>query len=1058
MFGVLLTQASIQDWDLKMEKGHCLNTLGRTKFDLSMSTMLNPSSVVPKAVKRVHEIFEKPTFMQTISGSDVKQGSLGDCWLMASFSGLANVQDGIKRICVEYDTRIGIYGFVFYRDGEWIYSIIDDKLYLKSPCWDSPSMQRDLLQQIDREDVERVYRKTYQTGSKALFFAQCKDQNETWVPLIEKAYAKAHGDYASLSGGWIGEGLEDLSGGVTTELLASDILDLDGFWDNELSRVNEEFLFGCSTGLLDGGYGDRDGISEGHAYVVMEARTLKDGTRLLKLRNPWGKTKKGIWEGAWSDGSKEWTTEVQQELGHQFGSDSVFWISYEDLLRKYQHFDRTRLFRDPDWRCCQRWIGVEVPWKPQYNEKFHIKLTKESPLVLVLSQLDNRYFKGLTGQYSFRLQFRLHEQDRPDPEDYIVRSHGNYLMDRSVSVELPCMLPGNYSVFISVIGERDIDVSSIEDVVKRECKKRAENEKLAQVGYAYDLAHSKAAAHLEAVKKLRKRSDQQKASDARVKERHRLWEKRHLNREVTKKQGRKNNEKLLAKQAAREEKKRLQEGLKPKDQAVQTEEPPPATDKKEEKPADSKPAEETAKPAEDKKDDKKPDDATPAAEKSDDKADSKDAKAEEKPAGASEPEADKKDGSEKAEERPDDSKKDSDVAGDNKDGEDDETPDGTPIPTPDETPAESPSISPSVEKTEDQASEKSADKDVDTASLDDKKAETPSESKDETSDNTARDDKAVSDKSTDEKAEKSEVPADKESSADKKDDTPAEGEKSEEKAKDTPADKGEKSEEKAAEKDEKAGEKPEEKTGEKSEGKSDQAEAAKKPDEKPKDASTSDAKDKAAAPPADASKAAATPAPAPAKPSTSTPKNPPGKKAPNMYVTSDGESSASPIEDWEELYSSDDMTRKPRMTAPAPAGTATVSKYRDESEDEKGPDPWNAICVVGLRVYSKDEDLEVRIVMEGGQLEEGGMGEKGGVDLDNAQANAGGARSRKKDDGEDAYEGDSEVDKKGRKKKRGEKSDDETDKEDEGKASYPVIVQKGKGEDEYESAAEPPQD
>jgi hypothetical protein len=273
------------DWDLKMEKGHCLNTLGRTKFDLSMSTMLNPSSVVPKAVKRVHEIFEKPTFMGTLSGSDVKQGSLGDCWLMASFSGLANVPDGLKRICVEYDTRIGIYGFVFYRDGEWIYSIIDDKLYLKSPCWDSPSMQRDLLQQIDREDVERVYRKTYQTGSKALFFAQCKDQNETWVPLIEKAYAKAHGDYASLSGGWIGEGLEDLSGGVTTELLASDILDLDGFWENELSRVNEEFLFGCSTGLLDGGYGDREGISEGHAYVVMEARTLKDGTRLLKLRS-----------------------------------------------------------------------------------------------------------------------------------------------------------------------------------------------------------------------------------------------------------------------------------------------------------------------------------------------------------------------------------------------------------------------------------------------------------------------------------------------------------------------------------------------------------------------------------------------------------------------------------------------------------------------------------------------------------------------------------------------------------------------------------------------------
>ena len=89
-------------------------------------------------------------------------------------------------------------------DGEWIISIIDDKLYLKSPDWDSPSVQRHLLEQTDREDVEKEYRKTYQTGSQSLFFAHCRDQNETWLPLLEKAYAKAHGDYAALSGGWIG--------------------------------------------------------------------------------------------------------------------------------------------------------------------------------------------------------------------------------------------------------------------------------------------------------------------------------------------------------------------------------------------------------------------------------------------------------------------------------------------------------------------------------------------------------------------------------------------------------------------------------------------------------------------------------------------------------------------------------------------------------------------------------------------------------------------------------------------------------------------------------------
>ncbi|EGU82087.1 hypothetical protein FOXB_07401 [Fusarium oxysporum f. sp. conglutinans Fo5176] len=371
----------ILDWDLKFEKGHCLNNLGSQKFELNETTRANPKSVVPKAAKRVHETFENSTFMKGVSGGDVMQGSLG---------------------------------------------------------WDSLSVQRELLQQIDRDDNESFYGKTYQSGSKALFFAQCRDRNETWVPLFEKVFAKAHSDYASLAVGWIGEGIEDLSGGVTTKLLTSNILDIDEFWDKEMSRVNNEFLFGASTGLLEHGYGERNGISKGHAYVVMEARTLKSGQRLVKLRNPWG------------GGPQVW--------------QRLCWISYEDLIRKFSHFDRTRLFRDRDWRCCQCWIGVDVTWKAAYHEKFHIKLTQDSPLVLVVSQLDGRYFKGLQGQYSFRLDFRLHCEDSPDAEDYIVRSHGNYLMERSVSVELPVFPAGNYVVYLKVTGERHSNGQSVEQV------------------------------------------------------------------------------------------------------------------------------------------------------------------------------------------------------------------------------------------------------------------------------------------------------------------------------------------------------------------------------------------------------------------------------------------------------------------------------------------------------------------------------------------------------------------------------------------------------------------
>ncbi|EWY79423.1 hypothetical protein FOYG_17423 [Fusarium oxysporum NRRL 32931] len=45
-------------------------------------------------------------------------------------------------------------------------------------------------------------------------------------------------------------------------------------------------------------------------------------------------------------------------------------------------------------------------------------------------------------------------------------------------------------------------------------------------------------------------------------------------------------------------------------------------------------------------------------------------------------------------------------------------------------------------------------------------------------------------------------------------------------------------------------------------------------------------------------------------------------------------------------------------------GLFTVAMNEYESEEEKMPEPWNFICIVGVRVYSRDETLELRTVME----------------------------------------------------------------------------------------------
>lgn len=172
-------------------------------------------------------------------------------------------------------------------------------------------------------------------------------------------------------------------------------------------------------------------------------------------------------------------------LNHRFGDDGQFWISYEDLLREYSSFDRTRLFGS-DWQIAQQWTSVDVPWSADYNKtKFSVTLTKQSPVVISFSQLDDRYYQGLEGQYTFQLHFRL---DKDGEEDYIVRSHGNYSMSRSVSTDLE-LDAGTYSVLMKITATRYQEADTPEDIIRQNVKLR--QKKLIQTGLSYDLAHAK---------------------------------------------------------------------------------------------------------------------------------------------------------------------------------------------------------------------------------------------------------------------------------------------------------------------------------------------------------------------------------------------------------------------------------------------------------------------------------------------------------------------------------------------------------------------------------------
>lgn len=79
-----------------------------------------------------------------------------------------------------------------------------------------------------------------------------------------------------------------------------------------------------------------------------------------------------------------------------------FWISFNDLLKKFQHFDRTRLF-GPEWTITQQWTTLNVPWSADYHStKFVMDVTQGGPVVIILSQvrLDSRYRMDCTNKNS----------------------------------------------------------------------------------------------------------------------------------------------------------------------------------------------------------------------------------------------------------------------------------------------------------------------------------------------------------------------------------------------------------------------------------------------------------------------------------------------------------------------------------------------------------------------------------------------------------------------------------------------------------------------------------
>ncbi|KRX03477.1 hypothetical protein PPERSA_02856 [Pseudocohnilembus persalinus] len=308
---------------------------------------------------------------QYITPYDVIQGELGDCYFLSSLSSLAVDPERILNLFVTREVNgQGIYGVNMCHDGEWQVIWVDDRF----PChlnYNEPAFTK-------------------------------SQQNEIWVLILEKAWAKLWGCYGNIESGHCRDALRDLTG-APTQLIRTQIRDKqtkEYVKNTELLTKLEEALdpehqFIVTAGTISEEKGlteqvsDYIGLVSGHAYSIIKIiylnHPIQGNVTLLKMRNPWGKTE---WKGDWSRSSPLWTENLKNQFQISNKEDGIFHIQLEDFYKYFNDVEMCYYHKNFHYN------SLKLNTDSKHSKYITIRVQKDGYYYLTANQKSDRYFKN----------------------------------------------------------------------------------------------------------------------------------------------------------------------------------------------------------------------------------------------------------------------------------------------------------------------------------------------------------------------------------------------------------------------------------------------------------------------------------------------------------------------------------------------------------------------------------------------------------------------------------------------------------------------------------------